>query len=136
MAKAQLTVGMTIDGFLLQERIHCGGIAHAFNAGAVYPQDRTYQFLRLSRLLAHLVDLRDRVLRAGRACTAGGLPHETERSRNKQRDLGDESHQQERRDDRGQKRQQRPHQLLHGQTADGHANEETQANRRRDVADG
>jgi non-specific serine/threonine protein kinase/protein-serine/threonine kinase len=27
MAKAQLTVGMTIDGFLLQERIHRGGMA-------------------------------------------------------------------------------------------------------------
>src|SRR4029453_4863803 len=27
MAKAQLTVGMTIDGFLLEERIHRGGMA-------------------------------------------------------------------------------------------------------------
>ena len=27
MAKAQLTVGMTIDGFLLEQRIHRGGMA-------------------------------------------------------------------------------------------------------------
>ena len=27
MAKAQLTVGMAIDGFLLEERIHRGGMA-------------------------------------------------------------------------------------------------------------
>src|SRR5262245_347360 len=33
MAKAQLTVGMTIDGFLLEERLHRGGMAHIWRVG-------------------------------------------------------------------------------------------------------
>src|SRR4029450_14026153 len=33
MAKAQLTVGMTIDGFLLEERLHRGGMADIWRVG-------------------------------------------------------------------------------------------------------
>src|SRR3990172_6586623 len=64
------------------------------------------------------------------------LLHEAQQARDEEHGLRHEGHEQEDGDDSRQEGHERLDDLLHGQAADGHAEEETEAHRWRDVPDG